>query len=87
MLFKFLVILLSIALVFANDDDDDGKPIGDYIGVYLAVLVIALPFAAHVLDCLGIFNTLIYRLGDKVHLQKLLYQLLLLLIFRRTLTL
>ena len=41
--------------------------LGSYSGTYLAVLVIALPFISHVLDCFGIVNNIVYRLGDKAH--------------------
>jgi len=70
---KLIALLVGIVAVKAAhpfDDDDyyeNNIDMGSYIGVYLAVLTIALPFIANVIDALGIFNPLIYRLGDKAH--------------------
>jgi len=68
-LFIILSLLDSIKCAAPVDDYyfDDAIEMGSYIGVYLAVFVIALPFTAHFLDCIGILNPIIYRLGDKAH--------------------
>jgi len=62
---KVLIFLSIISSVLCNNDD--GENMGSYIGTYLAVLVIALPFISHVLDCFGVANGIVYRLGDKAH--------------------
>lgn len=68
-LFLCFIFVQSIQCATPVDDGyyGDGVDMGAYIGVYLAVFVIALPFTAHFLDCIGILNPLIYRLGDKAH--------------------